>query len=222
MSTHRIIRTRYAGGTQVEHNVCSLSDLRAATGDNGAGFLDGVDLPADFPAWSPLARSQYLELTIFMSEYLLSSQGDRVGMAHSVEGRFPFLDHRVVEFSNQLPSRVKLRALTEKYLLKRIGRRVVPESVWRRPKRPYRAPIHKSFMLDGTPLDWVAEALSPERIASAGYFNPAAVGRLVEKQAKTGTLSETDDMALVGVLSTQLLHQQFVREFRPPPALVKE
>ena len=53
------------------------------------------------------------------------------------KGRFPFLDHRVVEFCNRLPPRLKLRGLTEKYLLKRLSRRWLPEEIWRRPKRPY-------------------------------------------------------------------------------------
>jgi asparagine synthase (glutamine-hydrolysing) len=107
--------------------------------------LAGMTLPSEFAGWSPLAQAQYLEISVFMAEYLLSSQGDRVGMAHSVEGRFPFLDHRVVEFCNQLPPHLKLRGLTEKYLLKQAVRDLLPEEIWRRPKRPYRAPIHRSF-----------------------------------------------------------------------------
>ncbi|HXJ55473.1 MAG TPA: asparagine synthase-related protein, partial [Verrucomicrobiae bacterium] len=70
---------------------------------------------------------------------------DRVAMAHSVEGRFPFLDYRVVEFCSRLPADLKLRGLTEKYLLKKLGERWLPQEIWRRRKRPYRAPIHRSF-----------------------------------------------------------------------------
>ena len=69
--------------------------------------------------------------------------------ANSVEGRFPFLDHRVVEFCNRLPPNLKLRGLTEKYLLKRLASEWIPDDIWRRPKRPYRAPIHKSFFDGG-------------------------------------------------------------------------
>lgn len=76
--------------------------------------------------WTPLARAQYLEIATFLSPYLLSSQGDRVAMAHSIEGRFPFLDHRVTSFCNRLPDNLKLRGLTEKYLLKKLASRWLP------------------------------------------------------------------------------------------------
>ncbi|MBN2473586.1 MAG: asparagine synthase (glutamine-hydrolyzing) [Pirellulales bacterium] len=171
-------------------------------------------LPEGFSRWSPLARAQYLEATIFLSEYLLSSQGDRVGMAHSVEGRFPFLDHRVIEFCSLMAPRLKLCGLNEKHLLKKAVQDLLPEVVWRRPKRPYRAPIHASFFCDGRPLPWVAEVLRPDALEAAGCFNPRAVAMLTKKIQRFGTLSETDDMALAGVLSTQIVHQRFVADYR--------
>lgn len=192
--------------------------------------LDGYDPVADavaglqchpaFERWTPLARAQYIEVSIFMSEYLLSSQGDRMLMAHSVEGRFPFLDHRVIEFANRIPPRLKLRGLNEKYILKRAMRGMLPGSVYARAKRPYRAPIHRSFFGDGCPA-YVQELLSAEAIRAAGYFYPLAVIRLVKKAQGAHPLSERDNMALAGVLSTQLLHRQFVENFpgRPIPAI---
>ncbi|MCA9961266.1 MAG: asparagine synthase (glutamine-hydrolyzing) [Anaerolineales bacterium] len=164
---------------------------------------------------SSLSRAQYLEITIFLAEYLLSAQGDRVAMAHSVEGRVPFLDHRVVEFANQLPPHFKLRGLDEKHILKQAMRDLLPEEIWRRAKRPYRAPIHHSFFPDGHPLDWVTTMLSPDSINAAGIFNPLAVSKLQEKLARTDHLSETDDMALAGILSTQLVHHHFMQQFNP-------
>ncbi len=61
-------------------------------------------LPARYEHWTPLAQAQYLESTLFLSNYLLSSQGDRMAMANSIEGRFPFLDHRVVELAARMPA----------------------------------------------------------------------------------------------------------------------
>jgi asparagine synthase (glutamine-hydrolysing) len=180
---------------------------------------DSLFLPAEFAHWSPLARAQYLEITLFLSEYLLSSQGDRVAMAHSVEGRFPFLDYRVVEFCNRLPPQLKLRGLNEKYLLKQAVRDLLPPSIWQRPKRPYRAPIHRSFFPNGRPLDWVAELLAPAQIAQAGCFDPRAVAGLVKKLERTSALGETDDMALAGLLSTQLVYHQFMAAYHPPAPL---
>jgi len=175
---------------------------------------EGLALPADLERYSPLARAQYLEAAIFLPGYLLSSQGDRMAMAHSVEGRFPFLDHRVVELCCQLAPGLKLRGLDEKRLLKRAARDLVPAEIGQRRKRPYRAPIHASFFVEGKPLDWVAEALSAQAIEAAGCFDPGAVAMLAGKIERWGSLGETDDMALAGVLTTQLVHRQFVADFR--------
>jgi asparagine synthase (glutamine-hydrolysing) len=172
--------------------------------------------PPGFPGWSYLAQAQYLEMSIFLSQYLLSSQGDRMAMAHSVEGRFPFLDHRVVEFCNRLPSNLKLRGLTEKRLLKHLGKKLVPADIWQRPKQPYRAPIHRSFFNGGAP-DYVQELLSERALRDSGFFKPGAVARLVHKAQLQTSLSEVDDMALVGILSTQLLYHRFVHSFLLSP-----
>ncbi|MCI0519391.1 MAG: asparagine synthase (glutamine-hydrolyzing) [Chloroflexi bacterium] len=175
-------------------------------------------LPQNFKTWSALQQAQYLEVSVFLSQYLLSSQGDRVAMAHSVEGRFPFLDYRVVEFCNRLPADLKLRGLTEKYLLKRLARRWLPEEIWQRPKRPYRAPIQRSFF-NPAAEGYVRELLSPQALGGSGYFKPGAVAQLADKSSRGMRLSETDDMALVGVISTQLVHNQFVSHFSMPAPL---
>lgn len=171
--------------------------------------LDGA-----LPGWSPLAQAQYLEVATFMSPYLLSSQGDRMMAANSVEGRFPFLDHRVVEFCNRLPPHLKIPGLEEKHLLKRSAQGVLPTEIWQRRKQPYRAPIHPAFFarLEGG-LEYVEDLLSPPAIRAGGIFDADAVTRLARK-CRTGTrVSEGDDMALVGVISTQLLHHLFVDNF---------
>ena len=77
-----------------------------------------ASLPAQFGAWDGLSRDQYLEAKTLLSCYLLSSQGDRVAMANSVEGRVPFLDHELIEFVNALPAKYKLRGLEEKAVLR--------------------------------------------------------------------------------------------------------
>jgi asparagine synthase (glutamine-hydrolysing) len=154
-------------------------------------------------------------MTIFLSHYLLSSQGDRMAMAHAVEGRFPFLDHRVVEFCNHLPPHLKMRGLTEKWLLKQLGRKLVPDEIWQRPKQPYRAPIHRSFFGEQVP-EYVCELLSEPALANAGLFKPTAVAGLVRKAEQLGRLGEVEEMALVGILSTQILYQRFVQAFQPP------
>lgn len=180
----------------------------------------GIPYPVDFMRWHPLHRAQYLEIVIFLSGYLLSSQGDRVAMAHSVEGRHPFLDHRLVEFSNRLPPGFKLRGLTEKYILKQLSSKWLPAEIYHRNKRPYRAPIQNCFFPVNAPAPaYVEELLAPSQVKAAGYFNPVAVNYLVRKIKQGSKLSESDSMALVGILSTQLVHQAFVADFRMPQPL---
>jgi asparagine synthase (glutamine-hydrolysing) len=167
-------------------------------------------LPPEFPRWTPLSQDQYLETRTLLGGYLLSSQGDRVLMAHSVEGRFPFLDRDVVELANRLPPEYKLRVLDEKHVLKRVARPLLPESILTRKKQPYRAPDALSFM--GAAGSYLNDFLSAEAVAQAGVFEPEAVAQLWRKcRAAAGQMSNADNMALVGVLSTQLLHHSFVR-----------
>ena len=160
---------------------------------------------------SPLAQAQVLEVTTFMSPYLLSSQGDRMMAANSVEGRFPFLDHRVIEFAGRLPPHLKLRGLREKYLLKKSAAGFLPPPIVERRKQPYRAPIHSAFL--DQPPDYVTALLSPEGLRASGVFEPEPVEGLLRKYKQRGTLSEFEDMALVGILSTQLLYHQFIENF---------
>jgi asparagine synthase (glutamine-hydrolysing) len=154
---------------------------------------------------------------MFMSGYLLSSQGDRVTMAHSVEGRYPFLDHRLIEFCAGLPPAFKLRGLTEKYLLKRAMRGQVPDAILRRPKQPYRAPVAGCFLGPDSP-GYVRDLLSRAAIEAAGVFAPEAVARLLNRARSDRSLSETEGMALTGILSTQLIHRLFVQRAGQPPA----
>jgi asparagine synthase (glutamine-hydrolysing) len=187
-------------------------DLRATI--NGYNPLQELrsSLPPEFASWHPLSQAQYLETGCLLPGYILSSQGDRVAMAHAVEGRFPFLDHRVVELGAALPPSMKLRSLREKYLLRRTLGRHLPSSIVERPKQPYRAPDSESFMHKGAP-GYIEELLSPTAIARAGYFEPRAVRRLVEKcRNPVGPVSTGDNMAFVGILSTQLLHSTFVQK----------
>ena len=140
-----------------------------------------------------------------LAGYLLSSQGDRVAMANSIEGRFPFLDHRVIEFANRLPPSYKIRGMTEKYLLRRALADLLPDAIVNRTKQPYRAPDSGSFFFDGQPLDYVADLMSEDRIRAAGYFDPLAVGRLFDKCRAGRATGFADNQAFVGVLSTMLI-----------------
>jgi asparagine synthase (glutamine-hydrolysing) len=184
------------------------------SGWNAASALEAT-LPPQIGSWSPLGRDQYVEANTLMSGYLLCSQGDRVGMMNSIEGRFPYLDHRVIEFACRLPPRLKLSGLQEKYLLRRSFAADLPASIGNRVKQPYRAPDGVSFFQDGKPLGYVEHLLSPAQIRDAGYFDADAVGKLARKCAAGNAIGFSDNMAFVGILSTMLLHELFVRGARP-------
>jgi asparagine synthase (glutamine-hydrolysing) len=200
-TTNRILRfltPELRGRIDAEHPINRLAELA----------------PHPDARWSALARDQYVEAHTLLSGYLLHAQGDRVAMAASVEGRYPFLDHRVIEFANRLPARWKIRGLQEKYILRRaVGDWLPPHIAWR-VKQPYRAPDSASFFREGKPIDYVAEALSPASTKEAGYFDPALVSRLTEKCRSGAAVGFGDNMAFMTVLSTQLLHRQFVARDR--------
>jgi len=170
-------------------------------------------LPPAFAAWDGFSRAEYLEARHLLPGYILSSQGDRVAMAHAVEGRFPFLDYRVVEFAAGLPPTLKMKALQEKYLLKRCARGLVPPAVIGRHKQPYRAPEAQSFFPDGRPLPYVEELLAPRQIRQDGIFDPDAVQKLVEKTRNGDIIGIRDNMALVGIISTTVLMRRFLTGF---------
>ncbi len=167
-------------------------------------------LPDDISRWIPMGRDQYVEAHTLMTGYLLSSQGDRVAMANSVEGRYPFLDHRVIEFGNRLPPGLKLRGLTEKYLLKRSMRDRLPPAVLKRTKQPYRAPDSQSFFPQGRAVPYVDELLDAGSIEAAGLYDAGRVSLLVEKCRAGKAVGFADNMAFVSILSTMLVHEQLV------------
>ena len=172
-----------------------------------------AELPSDMAGWHPFNRGEYLEARTLLPGYLLSSQGDRMLMANSVEGRFPFLDHRLIEFANRLHPRYKMRVLREKHLLREAMKRNLPASIAERHKQPYRAPDAAAFLKDATP-DYVNQLLGRDCVARYGYFDPDRVERLVAKLKSARVDAARDNMAFVGILSTQLWHRHFV-EGRP-------
>jgi asparagine synthase (glutamine-hydrolysing) len=170
-----------------------------------------ASLPADFSERTPLERCQYLEMRTLLQGYLLSSQGDRMMSAHGVEGRFPFLDHHVIEFLAGTPERYRLRGLRDKALVRETFRPDLPPSIFDRPKFAFRAPELSVFVND--PEGMVAYHLGAPAVREAGVFDPAAVTLFLERLRRTPAdrFSTRDNLAFVQILSTQVLHDRFVR-----------
>ncbi len=170
-------------------------------------------LPEAFSRWTPLAQDQYLEIRTLLSGYLLSSQGDRMLMANSVEGRFPFLDRGVAALADSLPAAYKLRVLDEKHVLKRAARDLIPSEIFDRKKQPYRAPDALAFA-SAPEADWIEEVAGTAALEACGVFAPLPARQLLDKclaRGATGQFSNADNMALVGLLSTQLVYDGFIR-----------
>lgn len=194
------------------------ASMRAAAGAHDPLGELRAALPARFGAWAPEHQAAWLEMTTLLSPYLLSSQGDRMGMAFAVEGRFPFLDHRLHEFAARLPVRSKLRGLREKDILRRWATRVVPPSVTARHKQPYRAPDAAAFFGPNAPA-WVDDLLGADAVRDAGFFEPAAVAGLVRRCRGGQATGFRENQALVAVLSTQAWHRAFLAAPVTAPAL---
>ncbi len=187
-------------------------DLREQTAGYDAVGRFIATLSPEVARWSPLAQDQHIEVRTLLAGYLMASQGDRMLLGNSVEGRFPFLDPNVVALANSLPDDFKLRVLDEKHVLKQAAMGLVPSGIVQRPKQPYRAPDALSFVGDDAPA-YIAEALSESAINEAKVFDAKAARQLYDKcraRSTDGPLSNSDNMALVGLLSTQLLHRQFI------------
>ena len=88
-----------------------------------------------------------------------------MAMGNSVEGRYPFLDYRVIEFCSKLPDNFKLNGLNEKFLLKKISLGRIPDSISKRPKQAYRAPISDSFCKTNAPEN-IQEIITPDSLKS--------------------------------------------------------
>ncbi|TIP25774.1 MAG: asparagine synthase (glutamine-hydrolyzing) [Mesorhizobium sp.] len=183
-------------------------DLRATLKGYDAAEELVSRLPQAFSHWHPLHQAQYLESRFLLPGYILCSQGDRMAMAHGIEGRFPYLDHRLVEFAAGLPPEMKLKGLVEKHILRKVAGHLLPSAIRERSKQPYRAPEARSFVGAGE-LDYVRDCLSEANIAAGGLFNTKAVASLHEKCRTQPASGFRDNAAFVGILSTQLWQKNF-------------
>jgi asparagine synthase (glutamine-hydrolysing) len=188
--------------------------------------LGGIDviqelrasLPTRFFAWTPLNQAAYLEMTTRLSPYLLSSQGDRMNMAHGVEARYPFLDHKLFEFAAALPTGSRLRGLHGKQVLRRWATRILPGQIDSNRKRFYRAPDAQSFFLPTSP-SWIGDHLTAEALRRVGIFSPAAVAGLIRRCSAGLGSTLGENQAMVGVMSTQLWHHRFIESALAIPPL---
>jgi len=127
-------------------------------------------------------QRSYLDFKLRLSDHLISDHGDRMGMANSVEARYPFLDIDLIEFSRHIPPDLKLRGFTEKYVLRKVAEGLVPRSILEREKFGFHAPGSPYLLQQG--IEWINDLLSYERIKRQGYFNPDVIERLKKQYSR--------------------------------------
>ncbi len=189
-------------------------DIRAAVDPAGMDAALLARLPPGWRDWNALSRAQLVEMESFLTPYLLASQGDRVSMANSIEARYPFLDPDVVDFCNALPPRLKLLGLRDKLPLRRLAGRLLPAEISRRPKRPYRAPMTTALFGANAP-DYVQDLLSETMLTRYGLVDtPSALTLVSKARRQEGRMAgEREEMALVGILTLQMLAHAYGDDF---------
>ncbi|MEU3571061.1 asparagine synthase (glutamine-hydrolyzing) [Kitasatospora sp. NPDC036755] len=183
--------------------------LIASRDDPFADLLDLVARTPGYQAMSAVQKAQWLEYKTLLPGFLLSTQGERVALAHSVENRCPFLDPAVVRAA----SSVNLRfddGWNEKAVLKKAFRAELPAWTTGRPKQPYRAPGSEAFT-ERRP-DYLELLLSDAELGKLDFLDQRFARRLTDRimESPAEEVSTKEDQAFVYLLTTAVLHRQFV------------
>ena len=128
------------------------------------------------PARHSLNRYLHIDQNFYLPDDILY-KCDRMSMAHSLEVRPPFLDHRIVEFAARLPASLKIRGRTTKFILRELMKKKLPDAILNRRKEGLDIPAHD--WLRGPLKTLLQEALSPAAVQEAGLFSSSAVQRLI-------------------------------------------
>jgi asparagine synthase (glutamine-hydrolysing) len=184
------------------------ADARAELLQGGAGGGDGSDpldvyreRYAETAGAQPLARLQDVDLGIYLVDDLLTKT-DRASMAHSLEARVPFLDTEVTDLALALPTRMKVRGLAKKWLLRKAVAPLLPRAVVYGRKRGFSIPA--AAWLRGELEPFARDVLSPETVRRQGYFDPGAVTRLLDRH-----VSAQEDLSrqIWGLMSFSLWYE---------------
>lgn len=203
--THRDEATRLANWFPMfsDDAKAALLDHWSAERSSGARHIFAGHL-RQCDATAPVDRMLYCDIKSWLPDYLLL-RGDKLTMANSLEARVPLLDHKLVEFAAQLPVNLKLRRGTRKYLLKKLGSKLLPDSIVHRRKQGFPIPIECWLRNEMRPL--VHDALSEDSLRRRGLFNPQLVQSLIRKH-ETGYADHSTE--IWGLVSIEIWMRRFI------------
>jgi asparagine synthase (glutamine-hydrolysing) len=156
------------------NGTCSPSQKRALL-ESGEAALPLPVFP-ELPGCGSVNRFLYLDQLCYLPNDILY-KCDRMSMAHSLEVRPPFLDHRIVQFAASLPERWKIHGRTLKYLLRELMRDKLPATVLRRPKEGFDIPAH--LWMRGPLRELLSDTLTEQAVRAPGVFRWAGVEELM-------------------------------------------
>lgn len=172
-------------------------------------FFNKIDIQGQLAGREPVHQSLYLWSKTILPNYLLRMLGDGVEMAHSIEGRLPFLDHKVVELVRNIPVALKIRGLTEKYVLREAAKPFITETIYKRQKHPFMAP--PSIFKPNEPLqELIQDTLRSSLMSRVPFYNHTAIIDLLDQLPKIDESKRSSlDVALMKMLSVYFLQERF-------------
>jgi asparagine synthase (glutamine-hydrolysing) len=195
-------------GSQDDRPRVLSSEVRGHLSQNGSDPLlaDWAEKLLGLQTTAPLHHMLWLETQTRMVDFI-NFEVDKMSMAHSIEARVPFLDHKLWEYCAGLPAHYKLKGRTAKYLLRLAAKDILPAATRQRRKKGLASP-HADWLRSTTLPDWAEAALSPAAIKAAGLFSPTVVQDLHRAhQAGQPSLGPL----LMGILSTQVWYECFMK-----------
>jgi asparagine synthase (glutamine-hydrolysing) len=179
--------------------------------DRASLLLNNIDVKHRLDGRAPVHQSLYLWSKTALPGYILTLLGDRMEMAHSIEGRVPFLDHEVAEFLFKTPVNLKIRGLTEKYILREATRDVITDRVYRRQKHPFLSPPDVAE----TPSRMAAliqDVLRSKVVDSVPFLNGPVIRSLADAlPAMSAKDRGAIDPGLMMLMSYVFMHQRLVQ-----------
>ena len=198
-----------AGGQQRQTLFDADFKARFAGSDSIRLFLDTLDLPAVLNGRDPLNKSLYVWAKSVLPNYILNLLGDRMEMAHSVEGRVPFLDHHVVECVCRAPVSLKIRGVTEKYLLREAAKHLITETAYHRQKHPFLSPPGTTVPTERF-HEMMQDTLRGPGLESLPFYDQKKVVAVLDQLPE---MSDSDrmgwDPVLTSILSACVIQDRF-------------